>query len=172
MSLPCSGPGRLGVLGGFQPNDTLSSGATTRIGLPDDPLYLVDTDPIQLGDLRLRHPIARQGTHASELRGWYRAGVAPDRPLPSYRFWLDRPFYHWRFHWHRRRDSENTRLALRFGRGERDGVLGGRCRIGRPGLRSRLKQVFCVSARPVDLFSISISARRPFRRQESLQRNR
>ena len=40
-------------------DDALLSGGTTRVGLPDDLFYFVDTDAIKLGDLRLRHAIAR-----------------------------------------------------------------------------------------------------------------
>ena len=103
----------------MQPNETpsrgvLGSGEARRVGLFDDPLDLVDTDPIALGDLRLRHPIAGQGADTPELRGRYRAGFPPARPLPSYWLRLSRRFAFCRAHWHHRRDSEDARLASRL----------------------------------------------------------
>ena len=132
-------------------------------GLPDDPLYFVDTDAIKLGDLRLCHAIARQRADAPELRCGYRAGFAPDCPPPSCRFRLGRRFYLCRFHWRRRQDAEDTRLASRLRFGGRDGVFGRRCRVDRPGLRPRLKQVFRIFSRSVDLFAINVSVRRAIR---------
>src|SRR5262245_66208268 len=101
----------------------------TRVGLPDDLLYFVDTDAIKVGNLRLRHAIACQRADAPELRCGYRAGFAPDGPLPSCRFRLGSRFYLRRFHRHRRRDAEDSRLASRseerrVGKGWRSGWTG------------------------------------------------
>jgi hypothetical protein len=148
--------------------DALLSGRTTRVGLRDDPLYFINADAKKLGDLRLRHAIVCQRADAPELRGGYRAGVAPDCPPQSCRFRLGRRFYLWRFHWRRRQDTEDTRLASRLRLGGRDGVFGRHCRVGRPRLWPRRKEVFRILSRSVDLFAINASVRRPFARQALL----
>jgi hypothetical protein len=51
-----------------------------------DPIYLVDSDPINLCDLRPRHPISRQGTDATKLGGRYLAGLALGGRLSPYLF--------------------------------------------------------------------------------------
>ena len=157
-SQPCSGTWPMAVLRArILVYDVLLSGVTSTVGLSEDPFYLVDTDPIKLGDLRPRHPIARQGANAPELRGRYRAGVAPNPPLPSYRLRLGRRFALCSAHRHHRRNSKDARLAPGLMLGGRDRVLSGGCRVSRFGLRPRLEQVFRVSARSVDLFTISMS---------------
>jgi hypothetical protein len=45
-------------------------------GAPDNPLYLVDSDPIELCDLRPRHPVGRQGADATELGDRYLGGAS------------------------------------------------------------------------------------------------
>ena len=150
-------------------DDALLSGGTTRVGHPDDPFCFVDTDAIKLGDLCLRHAIARQRADMPELRCGYRAGFAPDRLPPSCRFRPGWRFYLCRFHWYRRQNSEDTRLAPRLQLGGRDAVFGRPCRVERPGVRPRLKQVFRILSRSIDLFTIGASVRRPFARQALLQ---
>jgi hypothetical protein len=163
-------PGRWEVpLARILVDGALLSGGTTRVGLPDDPFYFVDTDAIKLGDLRLRHAIARQRADTPELRCGYRAGFAPGRLPPSCRFRPGRLFYLCRFHWYRRQNSEDTRLAPRLRLGGWNGVFGRRCRVDRPGVRPRLKQVFRILSRSVDLFTIGASVRRPFARQALLR---
>jgi hypothetical protein len=51
----------------------LTPGFEKLAGAPDNPLYLVDTDPIELCDLLPRHPVARQGADATELGDGYLA---------------------------------------------------------------------------------------------------
>src|SRR5262249_13209446 len=117
----------------------LLSGGASKVALPNDPFYFVDTDAIKLGDLRLRHAVARQRADAPEL-GWrYRAGFTTDRPPPSCRFRLGRGFYPGHFRCRRRQDSEYTWLTSRWRLAGRDGVLGRGYRVDRPGLRPRLK---------------------------------
>jgi hypothetical protein len=149
---PLAPPSR-GCLSG----DALLLRAMSRIGEPDDPLYLVDADPIEFGDFRLRHSVVRQGADPTELRGRYHAGAAPDRPPSSRRLWLG-----WRLvsrgaHRHHRRNSENARLASRFVFGGEDRVRSRYRGLSGPGLWPRLKQVFRVSTRSVDLFAIILS---------------
>ena len=48
------------------------------------PIYLADSDPIEFCHLRRRHPVARQGADAAELREGYLAGPSmetPGRPM-------------------------------------------------------------------------------------------
>src|SRR5215471_9600497 len=92
----------------------LSSDDTRRVGPFDDSLYLVDTDPVILGDLRVCHPVAGQSADSAELRGGYRAGFPPDRPLPFYRLRLGRCFALCRAHRDHRRNSKDARLASRL----------------------------------------------------------
>jgi hypothetical protein len=153
---------------GILVDDALLSGRTTRVGLPNDPLYFLDADAIKLGDLRLRHAIARQRADAPELRCGYPAGCAPECPPQSCRLRLGRRFYLCRFHGRRRQGAEDTWLASRLRLGGWDGVFGRGCRVDRPGLRPRLKQVFRILSRSVDLFAINASVRRPFARQALL----
>ena len=52
------------------------------IRAPDDPVYLVDGDRIELRDLRAAHPVARQCADTTELGGRYPTGLSPDRYPP------------------------------------------------------------------------------------------
>jgi hypothetical protein len=82
--------------------------------VPDNPLYLVDCNYIELCDLRTRHPVPRQGADATELGGRYPAGLAPDRCrspfLLRFRSRFDPRSSHWRY----RRDREDTWLPSRL----------------------------------------------------------
>jgi hypothetical protein len=140
-----------------------------RAGPPDDPLYFTDTDVIKLGDLCLCHPILRQCADARELRCGYHAGIPPDCAPTSGRFRLSWRYYLCCFRWHRRQGSKNSRLPSRWRLGGRNRVFGRRGRADRLGLRLRLKQVFRIFSRSVDLCAINLSVYQPFARQSLLQ---
>jgi hypothetical protein len=129
-------------------------------GAPDNPLYLVDSDPIKLCHLRARHPVACQGADSTELRGRYLGGHAlGGRPSPYLlrfrsRFDLRRP------HRHHRRDREDTWLPPRLVLSRRGVIRGRHCYVCTCGLRLWLEQVFCNLARSVASFTIVTSGRR------------
>ena len=50
----------------------------------NDPIYLVDSDPIKLCDLAPRHTVVHQGAHATELGDRYIAGLALGGRLSRY----------------------------------------------------------------------------------------
>jgi hypothetical protein len=53
-------------------------------GAPHNPIQFVDTDPVELCDLRTRHPVVPQGGDATELGDRYLAGLALDGRLSPY----------------------------------------------------------------------------------------
>jgi hypothetical protein len=80
----------------------------------NDPIYLVDSDPIKLCDLAPRHTVVRQGAHATELGDRYIAGLALGGRLSPYLLRFRRRFDFRRTHRHHRRDREDTWLSPRL----------------------------------------------------------
>jgi hypothetical protein len=80
----------------------------------DDALYFADSNPIELRDLGLRHPVLRQSADATELGGRYPAGLAPDRRRSPYLFLFRSRFDLRCSHRRHRRDREDTWLPSRL----------------------------------------------------------
>jgi hypothetical protein len=126
----------------------------------DDPIYLVNSDPIELCDLLPRHPVARQDADATEFGDGYLAGLALGGRLSSYLFRFHSRFDLRRTHRHYLRDREDTWLPLRLVLSRR-GIIRGRCwYVCTDGLLLGLEKVFRILARSVDPFTIVASARR------------
>jgi hypothetical protein len=120
-----------------------------------DPLYLVDSNSIELCSLLSRHPVARQGADATVLGSRYLAGLAPDRrPLP-YLLLISWYFDVRCTRRHLRRDCEDTWLAPRMLLSRRRGIRRGCWRVRMFGL-----QVFSILASSVDPLTIIRSVRR------------
>jgi hypothetical protein len=84
------------------------------IWAPDNLLYLVDNDPIELCDLCPRHPVLRQSADATELGDRYLAGLTPDRRRSPYLLRFRGRLDLRGIHRHHRRDREDTRLPSRL----------------------------------------------------------
>jgi hypothetical protein len=126
---------------------------------PDDPLYFIDPNAIELGDLGLRHPIIRQGANATELGRRNMQRLAFDRRPPFDRLRFRRGHSLRRHHWHHRRDHENAGLASRLLLG-RGGAIQSRCRrLRRRRPRPRLEQIFRVLTRSIGPLAITIIGR-------------
>jgi hypothetical protein len=82
--------------------------------VPDNPLYLVDCNYIEIGDLCPRHPVLRQGTDATELGDRYLAGLAPDHRLSPNLLRFRSRFDLRCSHRRHRRDREDTWLPSRL----------------------------------------------------------
>ena len=80
----------------------------------NDPIYLVDSDPIKLCDLTPRHTVVRQAAHATELGDRYIAGLALGGRLSPYLLRFRRRFDFRRTHRHHRRNREDTWLSPRL----------------------------------------------------------
>jgi hypothetical protein len=125
----------------------------------NDPIYLVDSDPIKLCDLGPRHTVVRQGVHATELGDRYIAGLALSNRLSPYLLRFRGRFDFRRTHRHHRWDREDTWLSPRLI--SRRGVVRGRCwYLCTCGLLLWLEQVFRNLVRSVDPFTIVASASR------------
>ena len=123
----------------------------------DDPLYFADLDPVNLGDLGMRHAVVCQGTNATEL-GWRnveRRAVGDGPSFDRLRFRRDNALC--RLHWHHRRDHKDARLALRLFFGRAGAVERGRAHL--QGRRPRLEQIFRVLTRSVDPLAITVIGR-------------
>ena len=130
--------------------------AKFRLGLrPSDyPLYFTDLDPINLGDLGLRHSVVCQGTNATELgrRNVKRRAFGGGPPFNWFRFRRDHGL--WRRYWHHWRDHKDARLAPRLFFGRAGAVQRGRRTL--PRRRPRLEQIFRILTRSVDPFAITM----------------
>ena len=128
-----------------------------------DPLYFVDSNPIEVCNLLPRHPVARQGADATVLGSGYLAGLMPDRRPSLYRLRFGGRLDLCCTRRHLRRDGEDTWLAPRLLFSRRRGIRGGLRRVRAYGLLPRLEQVFSDLASPVDPLTIIASVRRlPF----------
>jgi hypothetical protein len=131
-----------------------------------DPLYLVDSNSIEVCNLLPRHPVARQGADATVLGSGYLVGLTPDhRPSPHLLLLL----IGWCFDLrcigrHLRRDCEDTWRAPRLVLSRRYDIRGERQHVCTYGLLTRFEQVFGGLASSADPFAIISSVRRlPFR---------
>jgi hypothetical protein len=142
-------------------------------GPSNDPIYFADCHFIEIGYLRLRHPVVRQGAHSTELGGRYLAGLALDgRPSPYHRRFRGR-FDLRCSHRSHRWDCEDTWLPSRLVLSRRS-IIRGRCWcVSTCDPLRWLEQIFRILARSVDPFTIVVSARRlPVCWQEIPQKNR
>jgi hypothetical protein len=120
----------------------------------DDPLYFTDLDPVNLGDLGLRHSVVCQGTNATELgrRNVKKLAFGGGPLFDRFRFRRDNALC--RLHWHHRRDHKDARLALRLFFGRAGAVQRGRQNLPRRGPRP--EQIFRVLTRSVDPLAITM----------------
>ena len=123
----------------------------------DYTLYFTDLDPVNLGDLGLRHAVVCQGTNATELgRRNVKSRAFDDGPLfDRFRFRRDNALC--RLHWHHRRDHKDARLALRLFFGRAGAVQRGRRNL--PRREPRPEQIFRVLTRSVDPLAITMIGR-------------
>jgi len=121
------------------------------------PRYFTDLDPVNLGDLGLRHSVVCQGTNATELGSWnVKRRAFGDGPLFD-RFWFRRDNALFRLHWHHRRDHKDAGLAPGLFFGRAGAVQPGRRHL--PRRRLRLEQIFRVLTRSVDPLAITMIGR-------------
>ena len=107
--------GGLARVSAASPAVALSCGCAPRCRRASgDTLYLVYGNSIELGDLRPRHPVARQGADTTELGGRYLPGFSPDHHPSPYRLRFGRRLDLRCTHRHQRRDREDTWLAPRL----------------------------------------------------------
>jgi hypothetical protein len=82
--------------------------------MPGNLRYFVDSDPIELCDLRPRHPVPRQGADTTELGDRYLAGLTLDDRLSLYQLRFRSRFNLRCIHRHDRRDREDAWLPSRL----------------------------------------------------------
>src|SRR5712671_3944558 len=86
-------------------------GSEKLTGASEDPIYFLDSNPIELRDLGLRHPVLRQSADATKLGG---RDLPLGGRLSPYLFRLRSRFDLRCIHRHHRRDREDTWLPSRL----------------------------------------------------------